>query len=1181
MASMNENNQNLDPNNSKLNPLSDNSVPRSKDEKDVLGFWKDNRIFEKSVNQREGSKPFVFFEGPPYANGRPGIHHAETRVFKDLVLRYKTMRGFYVSRRAGWDTHGLPTEMEVEKILGIKSKKEIEEKVGVEKFTDEARKNVFLYKEEWEKFTERIGYWLDLEHPYVTMENYYIESIWWIISEISKKGLLYEDYKVLPWCPRCETVLSTHELAQGYKTTKDKTIYVKFPVKGEENSYFLVWTTTPWTLPANVSLAVNPDIEYAKIKFTHEIKEGGEIKDGKEEIFILANERLEDVLKGKGKYEIIEKFEGSRLIGSEYEPLYPSSAPYKTIGGDFVSAQDGSGIVHIAPAFGEDDMRVGKENRLPVLTTVNSEGKMTTEGYLWNGLFIKDADPLIIKDLNSRGLLFRSETYEHEYPHCWRCQSPLIYYAKTSWWLKTTAVKDKMIAENSKINWLPAHIKEGRFGEWLANNRDWAISRERYWGTPLPVWKCEKCKQVEVIGSIAELKGKTKKSGNKYFVMRHGEAESNGKNKINASIENSAKYPLTEIGKGQVSATAEKLRNEKIDLIICSDFFRTEQTALLVSEKLGLKKEDILRDERLREVKVGIFEERNPEEYHNYFDKTEEKFFKSPEGGENLNDLKKRVGEFLYDIENKVKGKNILIVSHAYPIWMLFSAAAGLSEKEAVAIKGDKDFFETAEMRQLEFCPLSRNNNFVLDLHKPYIDGVVVECSKCGGEAKKVPEVMDVWLDSGAMPFAQLHYPFENKNLIDDGQRYPADFICEGLDQTRGWFYTMFALATLLGYGSPYKNVMVMGLVLDTKGQKMSKSRGNIVAPADLVDKYGADAARWYFYTVNQPWDDKMFDEKDVGQALRRFVMIFWNSVVFWKTYGGQKSKVKIKNANLIVNKWILVKLDKLIHDVTSLLDKYDIAAAAREIENFAVEDVSHWYIRRIRDAMKDQESEEAREVSNVFGLVLLELSKIMAPFIPFMAERAYSELGGDRQSVHFEDWPVAEEPEEENDGLLKQMGEVRKVVSLALEERARLGIKVRQPLKELRIKNKELKGEEKAELFKLVKDEVNVKEVVFDDKIEGEVEFDTEITKELKDEGELREFSRSLQDLRKRSGLKPGQKASLRIQAEEQAREFIEKFENEIKKAAGLDKIEFNGSLEEGQEVKTDRFIVKVKIEV
>ncbi len=1131
-----------------------------------MEFWKKNRIFEKSVEQRRGKKKFVFYEGPPTANGLPGLHHVEARAFKDIILRYKTMAGSHVPRRAGWDTHGLPVEVQVEKELGFKTKKDIE-KYGIEKFIEKARQNVFLYKEEWEKLTERMAYWLDMGNAYVTMTNDYIETLWWIFGQIDKRKLLYEDYKILPWCPRCGTALSSHEVSQGYQKIKEDSIYIKFPVKGRPNTYFLVWTTTPWTLASNVALAVNPNIVYIIIE-----------KDN--ERLILAKSRLSVI---DGEYKLGEEKSGTELAGREYEPLYPSissgQVPYRIFAADFVSEEDGTGIVHIAPAFGEDDMRLGKANGLPVLSLVDAEGKMLTPKYKWNGAFIKEADPMIIEDLKERNLLYKTEPYEHDYPFCWRCESPLMYYAKTSWWLKTTAVKQKMIAENKKIHWHPEYLKTGRFGEWLNELRDWAISRERYWGTPLPIWRCEKCKNYKVVGSIDELKKLTSKSGNKYFVMRHGFSESNQKDISNANIETNG-YKLIPKGEKEIIKSAQKLKKQKIDLIFASDFLRTKETALLMAEGLGIPQKDVILDARLREVNTGIFDGKPDAEYHKYFSSLLEKFTKIPPEGENLTELKNRIAQFLYELEDKYKNRNILIVSHEYPIWMLETGAMGWTDEESAAIKAKKDdYIKTGEVKKIDFIPLPHDKNYILDLHRPYIDKILLRCDKCGKETMRVKDVCDVWFDSGSMPFAQNHYPFAFKK--NQKLPYPADYICEAIDQTRGWFYTLLAVAALLGKKSPYKNVLSLGLVLDAAGQKMSKSRGNVVVPGELMNKYGADAVRWYFYTINQPWDEKLFKEEDVAAVLRRFILIFWNCFTFWKTYAakGVNPKFQIPNTKLIINKWVLVRFSQVSKEVSKLLDKYEIVEAARLIENFVIEDISHWYIRRIRGIMKNPNSKEAKETAAAFGYVLLNTSKLLAPFMPFIPEEIYREMKGKKKSVHLEDWPKFGPV---NNDLLATMSFAKSFASMALMQRAEHKIKVRQPLQKLSIKHKGKKPPYWDEIKDILADEVNVKEVVLDATMTQDdppVKLDLTITPELKEEGILRDLVRQFQDVRKKEGLKPNQMAEFYIATDIKGKDFIVKFAKELKKSISAKSIIVRSALEGGYEIKTGELNFKIKL--
>ncbi|MEK7598830.1 MAG: class I tRNA ligase family protein [Patescibacteria group bacterium] len=1127
----------------------------SESEEKILKFWQENKIFEKTLAKTRRGKSFVFFEGPPYANGRPGIHHVLVRAFKDIILRFKTMQGFYVGRKAGWDTHGLPIEMEVEKKLGVSTKKEIEEKVGIEKFVEEARKLTLSNVGEWEKMTDRMGYWLDLKNPYATMTNSYIEALWRVFSKIAKKGYLYQDYKVLPWCPRCATSLSSHELAQGYKKVKENSIYLKFKIKQitsyqlPATSYFLVWTTTPWTLPGNVALAVNPQASYAVVE-----------KNG--EHLVLVKDRLN--ILGEN-YNILGEKIGKDLIGLEYEPLYKAAdyqlprtipprrdqrgkqaASYKVVGADFVSVQDGTGIVHIAPAFGADDEQVGKKNNLPALTAIGEDGRMRTPQYPWHEKYFQDANLLIAQDLKKRGLLFKEELYEHDYPFCWRCGSALIYYAKDSWFLKTTAVKERMLKENSKIGWHPEFIKKGRFGQWLGENVDWAISRERYWGTPLPIWQCPKCERREVIGSLAELDEKSPESGTEVFLMRHGQASHNVKKLFGPpTVKYDFDNHLTKKGIKQVEKTAKTLKKENIDLIISSPLNRTRQTSAIVADLL---KVPIEINENIYDYDAGEFHNRSVKELEDEFPLNRR--FREPfPGGESLRDVRARMMTEFKRIIKKHAGKRIIIVSHCDPLWVLNAALDGLSESEYLFSWHPK----TGQAKKIKFHSWPYNREGELDLHRPYIDEIKISCKKCKGEMERIKDVGDVWFDSGAMPFAKDHRLFEK----DIKLQYPADYIAEGVDQTRGWFYTLLAVSSLLKLPAPYKNVLTLGLVLDEKGEKMSKSKGNFPEPMPLFDKYGADALRWYFYTVNQPWDEKIFREADVADASRKFLNIFRNSFIYWKTYKvSEKRKAKSAKPKLLINKWLNARLNQIGFEATQNLEKFDAVGAARIIENFVIEDLSHWYIRRIRDPIRFGNRKEKEEISFVFGQALFEIVKLLAPFIPFLTERIYKDMAG-KNSVHLEKWTRFLKPGKLNIQLVEEMNGARRAVSLGLEARAKAGIKVRQPLAALKIKNKKLNIKNK-ELTNLIKGEVNVKEIIFDSKIKDEAELDLNITPELKEEGQLNDLIRHIQEKRKKSGFEPKDKIILAFETDDSGRRFVEKYEQILKKEAGIRKIIF-----------------------
>jgi len=1154
-------------------------------ENKIIKFWKENRVFEKSL-EKEG-KNFVFFEGPPTANAKPGVHHVLARVFKDLICRYKTMRGYRVLRKAGWDTHGLPVELEIEKKLGLKSKKDIEE-YGIDKFNQECKKSVWQYEQEWRNLTERIGFWLDMDNPYITYDPFYIETVWWIIKQISEKGLLYQGYKVVPYCPRCGTALSSHEVAQGYKRIREPAIYVKFQISDSDlqtlsqklkilpqplpsplnkktsiqneklKINFLVWTTTPWTLPANVAIAVNPELDYVLVKLN-------------EEYLILAKTRIEVL---EGGYEIIKEFKGKELIGLSYEPLFSSEEvsfkdfnlekAYKILGADFVNLEEGTGLVHIAPAFGEEDLDLIKKE-IPEIAEnlpqpVDCSGIFTSEVKKWSGIFVKDADPQIIDFLKQQNKLFKVEEYEHDYPFCWRCKTPLLYYAQKSWFIRTSKIKEKLIENNQQINWIPPHIKEGRFGEWLKDLKDWALSRTRFWGTPMPVWQCEKCDHQIVIGSREDLL-KQKFSTNEYFIIRHGEAENITKG-IYSSFPEKTELPLTKKGEKQIQEVAEKLKEEQIDLIVSSDILRCKQTAELIGKKLGIQP---IFDPRLREIDQGELNGQTKEEARKFWDPqgkldalqfTLARINKPAPGGESFADVRVRVLDFLKEIEKQYQGKKILIVSHESPLLMLETATKGLTHKETAEYRIQNPL-HVGELRKIEFKQFPYNQNGELDFHKPYVDEVQFFCEKCGGLMRRVPEVLDCWCDSGSMPFAQWHYPFENKELIDERKQFPADYICEGIDQTRGWFYTLLAISTLLGFEAPYKNVIALGHVLDENGEKMSKSKGNVVDPWKMVEKYGADALRWYFYTVNQPGDSKLFSEKDVDQALKKFIMTFWNCYVFFGTYVPKKeilnpksqipNKFQILNSKHVLDRWILSKLNNLISDVTERLDNYDITGAARLIDDFVINDLSLWYIRRSRKRFQNPVNDvELEQATSVLGFVIDNIARLIAPFTPFISDYIYQELGNE-SSVHLAEWP---EPDEKliDEVLEVEMEKIRKIVKVGLRLRDRAGIKVRQPLLKLEINDQKLKGKEG--LLQLIKEELNIKEVKIVEKPtegenwikeqEGELEMslNTEITPELKEEGIVREVIRGIQDLRKKTRCLPENMIEVYFQTK--SKEFV-----------------------------------------
>ena len=850
-------------------------------EREVEKFWRENHIFEKSIEDRKDAPTYMFYDGPPTANGKPHIGHALTRVIKDMIPRYRTMKGYKVPRKAGWDTHGLPVEIEVEKELGINGKEQIEN-YGVAPFIEKCKESVWKYKGMWEEFSDVIGFWADMNDPYVTYHDSYIESEWWALKQIWDKGLLYKGFKVVPYCPRCGTPLSSHEVAQGYKDVKERSAIVRFKKK-DEDVYFLAWTTTPWTLPSNVALCVNPEEDYVKVKHG-------------DYTYILASALVETVL--KEDYTVLETYKGKELEGIEYEPLWGGlnvkSKAWFVVCDSYVTLTDGTGIVHIAPAFGEDDSRIGRNYDLPFVQLVDAQGNLTKETK-WEGVFVKDADKLVLKDLEENGKLFDAPVFEHSYPHCWRCNTPLIYYARESWYIKMTPVKEDIIRNNNTINWIPESIGKGRFGDWLENIQDWAVSRNRYWGTPLNVWICE-CGHMHSIGSIEELKSMSKN------------------------------------------------------------------------------------------------------------------------------------------------------------------------------------------------CPDN------IELHRPYIDAVTITCPECGKEMKRTPEVLDAWFDSGSMPFAQHHYPFENHEKFE--AQFPADFISEAVDQTRGWFYSLLAISTLIFNKAPYKNVIVMGHVQDEDGQKMSKSKGNAVDPMDALNKFGADAIRWYFYVNSAPWLPNRFHDKAVEEGQRKFLGTLWNTYAFYVLYADIDSfdptKYNLEYDKLsVMDKWLLSKLNTLVKTVDDYLNNYKITETARALQSFT-DDMSNWYVRRCRERFwaKGMEQDKVNAYMTLYT-ALITLSKIAAPMIPFMTEEIYQNLvrSVDKnapESIHLTDFPTVNEEFIDKD-LEISMDEVLDIVVLGRAARNSANIKNRQP-----IGNMYVKAETVLDPFyvEIIEDELNVKAVEFKDDVEEFVSY-------------------------------------------------------------------------------------------
>lgn len=998
-------------------------------EKDILKLWEEKKIIQKNFDMNKDGEYFTFYDGPPTANGKPHVGHIITRVIKDIIPRYKVMKGYKVLRKAGWDTHGLPVELEIEKKLGISGKAQIEE-YGVESFIKQCKESVFTYANMWKKMSDQVGYWVDMDEPYVTYHNDYIESVWWALKQMWDKGLLYKGHKIVPYCPRCGTGLSSHEVAQGYKDVKEATAFVKFKIKGEENKYILAWTTTPWTLPSNVALAVNRKYDYAEVK-VHD------------EYFILAKELL-SVL--NHEYEIVREFKGEELLGLEYEQLFkfytPEEKAFYVIHGDFVTLTDGTGVVHIAPAYGEDDNIVGKKNGLPLINLVDGEGKFVDCVEPWAGLFVKKADPKILEYMAEHNMLYKSEKFTHSYPHCWRCDTPLLYYPRDSWFVKMTALRDKLLENNNKVNWYPDNIRTGRFGKFLENVIDWGISRDRYWGTPLPIWECS-CGHRECIGSIEELKQK------------------------------------------------------------------------------GINTPD--------------------------------------------------------DIE----------------------------------------------------------------LHKPYIDAVKLKCEKCGGEMKRTVEVIDCWFDSGSMPFAQFHYPFENKELFE--ANFPAQFISEAVDQTRGWFYTLMAISTAIFDTNPFENCVVLGHVLDKHGLKMSKHKGNVVDPFEVMDHQGADATRWHFFTASAPWLPTRFSEDDVAEAQRKFLSTLWNVYSFYVLYANLDNFDPTKYADFksgnVMDKWIMSKLNTLIKTVDEDLNGYKITQAALAIEAFT-DELSNWYVRRNRARFWSEELTDDKIGAYVtLYKVLVTLCQVAAPFIPFMTEEIYQNLvvnlnPNAPESIHLCLWPEYDAEAVDKD-LEAAMDLAYSIVKLGRSARNAANIKNRQPLSEMLVSTDAL-----PEYYgDIIKDELNIKSVKFGADLSKYVNFeikpnlpvlgkaygklipgirkeiaarnqmelaqtvqsgnsvvinvdgteielnkenllvtmkglegfafagegtigvvlDTHVTEELREEGHLREIISKIQNMRKESGFQVADRINLYVAGNEMLEAIVKKFQETIKKETLTVDIIFN----------------------
>jgi isoleucyl-tRNA synthetase len=1079
----------------------------AKREERILAFWEQEHIFEKSLTKKSPKGEFVFYDGPPFATGLPHSGSLLSSVSKDLIPRYKTMRGHYVRRRWGWDTHGLPIESLVEKKLGLKNKKEIIA-LGIEKFNETARSMVLEYVHDWKRYIERVGRWVDFDNSYKTMDNSFIESVWWALKEIHKKGRLYEGRKVLMYCPHCETPLAKAEIAMDntYKDVTEEAVTIKFKIVGKKDEYLLAWTTTPWTLPGNVALAVGPKIQYVLAK-----TEKGNVW--------LAEERLSAVLPGA---EILRKLPGEKLVGLEYEPLYEiekvktyTGKKWQVLPADFVTTTDGTGIVHTAVIYGEDDYNLGLKEGLPMVPLLNPNATYNNDApEFLHGQYIKKAEPIIKDDLEKRGLLFAKELNTHSYPHCYRCGTPLIYNAVSSWFINIQSVKQKMLAENEKIDWVPGHLKHGRFGNIIESAPDWTISRNRFWASPLPIWKNKKG-EITVIGSLDELKKHTKKSGNTYRIMRHGEAKNNAAGVVSCDPSDNS---LTEKGREQAAVTAKTLK-DSVDVIYVSPLLRTRETAEIVADTLGIDKAKIIVDERLHELNFGSLSGKPFTEFLTYCETQAPRYTEAFPGGESYVDAKRRFGEFLYEIESTVQNKRVLIVTHGIGFESLTTVCRGGGTNvlaEVVRTNVRVDSLKTGEVCALDFTPLPHNRDYELDYHLPYIDQVELEDGN-GEKLTRIPEVVDCWVESGSMPFAEYHYPFENQKEFLN--RSPGDFVSEYIGQTRAWFYYLHALGIELFDHLTFRHVITTGNVLAADGAKLSKSKGNYTDPYELFNRYGADAFRYYLMSsVVMQAEDLTFRDEDVKDVHARVVNMLRNILTFYSLYKGEAGSADATSNN-VLDRWILARLGEVTSKATEAFDRYDVPHATRPMREF-IDDFSTWYIRRSRDRMKSGTAEDKNAALMTLRHVLKEFSKIIAPVMPFVAEEVFLEVreDNDPESVHLADWPEVQKKwnlfgGNKDEKLIVDMARTRVLASEALQLRQKEGIKVRQPLAMLTIP-----ATLSDELAHILAEEVNVKRVVAG----KELALDTVLTPELVKEGDERELARAVADARKSEGCSP-----------------------------------------------------------
>jgi isoleucyl-tRNA synthetase len=1120
------------------------SKTQAEKESDVLKFWQENNIFEKSVSMNKGdgkSNNFVFYDGPPFATGLPHHGHLLQSFMKDSVPRYQTMNGKSVRRVWGWDCHGLPIENMIEKELGLKSKKEIEE-YGLDKFYKACADSVLRYEKDWKGIVPRLGRWIDMDKCYKTMDATYTESVWWAFSELYKKGLAYEGYKVMHVCPRCETPLAQSEVALGgYKDVTDISVYVPFEFLDLPGTYMLAWTTTPWTLPGNTAIAVNAGLEYVKVKVMDET--------GTEKIYILCEKFVQKLfIDKKIECEIVGKVMGSELVGKSYKPVFEyyvnadiknKENIYKVWHADFVNDEIGTGIAHEAPAFGEDDMALAVANEIPVIKHVKMNGEFEDEVTDLKGIKVKQkddtqtADIEVIKWLAHNGKLFAKEKIVHAYPHCWRCDTPLLNYATSSWFVAVSKMRGELLSENETINWIPDNVKNGRFGKWLEGARDWAVSRNRYWGAPLPIWKSSDG-EIFVPGSLKELKARIAKRNN-YTFIRHGETQANLTTTINTDLY--TKDTLTDKGIKQVAVSAQELKNKNIDLIIYSPYERTRHTAQIIKESLGMSNAQMIADNRLVEWQVGEeYEGKNwldvlSEEEH----KNKNLFFdKLSQDGESRYEMSVRMANVMYNLDEKYEGKNILLVSHSSAI-----CAAALYAEGDVYNKNNNEkspkwtHYDNAELVEVDFRSFPYDESGEINFHIPFIDKVKV-LDDNGNLMTKSGGVFDCWYESGSMSYAQFHFPFENKELFDTN--YPANFIGEGTDQTRGWFYTLLILGVSLFGKKSFENVLCTGLVMAEDGKKMSKSLKNFTDPMELIDLYGSDAMRYYM--MSSPivkGENIKFTDKGLSDVYKKNVSRLINVLAMYNLFKDDSVTANDYSTH-ILDLYIIARLRQVKSEVTQGFESYELDKAFRPIEGF-IEDLSVWYVRRSRDRIKSDDINIRNESLATFKFVLFELSKVMAPIMPFLAEIIYQDTKESSElveSVHLSSWGTVSELSIDEIQIIKNTDEARALISLILDERTKVGINVRQPLSKVTVdKTFDPKGLNinRGNLLFEIKDETNVKEIAFAD-VDNWLRpvLDINISEELKIEGAIREFIRGLQDTRKSMKLSTKDKVHLNI---------------------------------------------------